>query len=232
MFKVKEGISLGGKVVTGSGPSAVLTVADVGTGAFGPAYILPLASAGTLGGVKVGTGLSIDGSGVLSAAGATNLAQGTNTTTTVIVTSSTGTSATLTAATGSVAGILTAADWTTFNSKQNYLESKRSVTASTTTTSIDLNNGDKASVFKVTMGSNTTITFSNPPAAAGGEVFSFSMITVNDGTAGRTLAFGNTIKWAGGILPTRTTAANAVDVWTFFIENSVYYGSLSIIDAK
>jgi hypothetical protein len=226
MFKVKEGISIGGKVVTGSGPSAVLTAADVGAGAY--------------------------------SAGITNLAQGTNTTTTVLVTSSNGTTAVLTAATTSLAGILSSTDWNTFNGKQaalvsatniktvggvsllgsgdvavaSILENKRSVTASTTTTSIDLNNGDKATVYKVTMASNTTITFSNPPAAGAGEVFSFSMMTVNDATAGRTLAFGNTIKWAGGIVPTRTTAANAIDVWSFFIENSVYYGSLSIIDAK
>ena len=37
----------------------------------GGSYTLPTASAGTLGGVKVGAGLSIDGSGVLSADGVT-----------------------------------------------------------------------------------------------------------------------------------------------------------------
>ena len=37
----------------------------------GGSYTLPKASASTLGGVKVGTGLSIDGSGVLSADGIT-----------------------------------------------------------------------------------------------------------------------------------------------------------------
>jgi hypothetical protein len=57
-------------------------------------------------------------------------------------------------------------------------------------------------------------------------------MVVNDATAGRTLAFGNTIKWAGGIVPSRTTTGNAIDIWTFFYENSVYYGSLSIINAN
>lgn len=38
-------------------------------GGGGGGYVLPIASASTLGGVKVGTGLSIDGSGVLSATG-------------------------------------------------------------------------------------------------------------------------------------------------------------------
>jgi hypothetical protein len=56
MFKVKEGISIGGKVVTGSGPSAVLTAADVGTGAYSPAfnYSNP-AVIGTIGGLTVGS---------------------------------------------------------------------------------------------------------------------------------------------------------------------------------
>lgn len=41
MLNAKEGISLGGKVITGSGPTAALTAADVGTGAYSPAYVLP-----------------------------------------------------------------------------------------------------------------------------------------------------------------------------------------------
>lgn len=112
------------------------------------------------------------------------------------------------------------------------LENKRSSVANTNSTSINLNAGDKATLFKVTISANTTITFANPPEALNGESFSFTLMTVNDSTAGRAVAFGNTIKWAGGVLPPRTTSANAIDVWTFFIENGVYYGSLSIIDAK
>lgn len=73
-------------------------------------YSLPMAAAGTLGGVKIGSGLSIDAGGVLSAAGATNIAQGVKTGTTVPVTSSTGTGATLTAASATEAGVMTAAD--------------------------------------------------------------------------------------------------------------------------
>ena len=112
------------------------------------------------------------------------------------------------------------------------LENKRSIVANTASTSINLNTGDKATLFKVTISANTSITFANPPEALNGESFSFSVMTVNDSTAGRAVAFGNSIKWAGGVLPPRTTSANAVDVWTFFIEGGVYYGSLSIIDAK
>lgn len=111
-------------------------------------------------------------------------------------------------------------------------ERKRALTASTSTTSIDLNTGDQASVFKLTLSANTTLTFTNPPPVPNGETFSFVLMTLNDATAGRALAFGNTIKWAGGILPPRNTSANSLSVWTFLIENGVYYGSLSIDDAK
>lgn len=112
------------------------------------------------------------------------------------------------------------------------LENKRLINANTASTSINLSLGDKATLFKVTVAANTTLTFANPPEVTNGESFSFTVMTVNDSTAGRALAFGNSIKWAGGILPPRTTAANAIDVWTFFIENGVYYGSLSMADVK
>ncbi len=111
-------------------------------------------------------------------------------------------------------------------------ERKRAATASTATTSIDLNTGDQASVFKLTLSANTTLTFTNPPPVPNGETFSFVLMTLNDATAGRALAFGNTIKWAGGILPPRNTSANSLSIWSFIIENGVYYGSLSIDDAK
>lgn len=86
--------------------------AGTGLSKTGNTLSLAMASAGTLGGIRVGSGLSIDGSGILSSAGATNLGIGTVTTTTVPVTSSTGTTATLPAATTSLAGVMTSADKT------------------------------------------------------------------------------------------------------------------------
>jgi hypothetical protein len=108
----------------------------------------------------------------------------------------------------------------------------RNITANTTATTIDLNNGDDATVFKVTVAANTTITFTNPPPSPNGEIFSFTLITINDATAGRGLAFGNTIQWAGGNLPPRTTSANAKDLWNFYIDGGIYGGSLAINDQK
>lgn len=109
------------------------------------------------------------------------------------------------------------------------LEIKTAITAATATTSLDLTASD---VFKVTIAANTTFAFTNPPA--GSDMKSFCVITQNDGTAGRAVSWPVGVKWAGGILPPRTTAANAIDVWSFYTEDggSTYVGSLSIADAK
>ena len=113
------------------------------------------------------------------------------------------------------------------------LDTKRAITASTSTTNIDFTTaGDKAKFFKLSIQSSTTLTFINFPSVPNGEVFPWTVMTVNDNTAGRAVAFGNTIKWAGNVTPTRTTAANAVDLWTFFVESNTIYGSLAIADAR
>jgi len=87
------------------------TATQVSSAITAAAYTLPTASATTLGGIKIGTGLAIDGTGVVTvtATGVTNLTS-TPTTTDVAINSSTGTSATLAAATGTLAGVMSAAD--------------------------------------------------------------------------------------------------------------------------
>jgi hypothetical protein len=112
----------------------------------------------------------------------------------------------------------------------NARDKVRNITANTATTTIDLNTGDEATVFKVTIAANTTITFTNPPPAPSGEIFNFTLITINDATAGRSMSFGNTIQWANKTLPPRTTTANAKDVWGFYVDGGVYAGALSIED--
>jgi hypothetical protein len=114
----------------------------------------------------------------------------------------------------------------------NAREKVRNITANTAATIIDLNNGDGATVFKVTIAANTTITFTNPPPAPNGEIFNFTLITINDGTGGRAMSFGNPMQWAGGNLPPRTTTANAKDVWAFYVDGGVYGGALSIDDQR
>jgi hypothetical protein len=100
-----------------------------------------------------------------------------------------------------------------------------SVTASTATTTIDLSLG---TVFVVTISSNTTFAFTNVPA--GTDMTSFTIITVNDATAGRAVSWPASVTWAGGMLPTRTTAANKSDAWSFFTRDAgtTIVGSLSV----
>lgn len=99
------------------------------------------------------------------------------------------------------------------------------ITASTATTTVDLST---ASTFIITMSANTTLAFTNVPS--GSDLTSFSIITVNDSVAGRTLSWPASIKWAGGQTPTRTTTASKSDLYTFFTVDAGtnMIGSLSI----
>ena len=83
-------------------------ITSIGSASVPSQYSLPTASSSTLGGIKIGSGLSIS-SGVVSANTTTNLAK-TGSGTVVNITSSTGTTAVIGAATTSAAGIMTAAD--------------------------------------------------------------------------------------------------------------------------
>lgn len=106
-----------------------------------------------------------------------------------------------------------------------YQDLVTAITASTATTTIDLSLGN---TFVVTVSANTTLSFTNAPS--GTDVTSFTIITVNDATAGRALSFPAAATWAGGSLPPRTTAASKQDVWTFYTRDAgtSYVGSLAI----
>lgn len=80
-------------------------------------------------------------------------------------------------------------------------------------------------VFTATLNGNATITLRYPVATGAS---SFILILTNDATAGRTVAFaGGTFRYPGGSV-TRTTTANAVDIWFFFTPDggTTYYASI------
>lgn len=97
---------------------------------------------------------------------------------------------------------------------------------SSTAVSLDLTTG---TVFRVTLTGNATITFTNASGAAAATV-----ILTNDGTAGRTVTFaysGGTFKYPGGSGSlSRTTTANAIDIWTFFSPDggTTWYGNIAM----
>jgi hypothetical protein len=82
-----------------------------------------------------------------------------------------------------------------------------------TAATIDLSLG---TVFTATLNGNATLTITNA-----GTVSSFTLVLTNDATPGRTVAFaysGGTFRAPNGTV-SRTTTANAIDVWFFFTTN-------------
>ena len=101
-----------------------------------------------------------------------------------------------------------------------------------TAATIDLTLGN---VFTATLTGNCTFTLSNSNANSN-RGSSFTLILTNDATPNRTVAWaGGSFKFPGGAATlSRTTTANAVDVWVFFTPDNgtTWYGNISMKDAK
>jgi len=99
-----------------------------------------------------------------------------------------------------------------------------------TAINLDITSGG---VFTATLTGNATITLRYPVATGSS---SFTLILTNDGTAGRTVAYaGGSFKFPGGAASlSRTTTANAVDIWVFFTPDggTTYYGNIAMKDVK
>jgi hypothetical protein len=81
-----------------------------------------------------------------------------------------------------------------------------------TAKTIDCNDGN---LFTATLDGNATLTLATPNAVANRGT-SFTLILTNDGTGSRTVALaGGTFYYPGGSI-SRTTTANAIDIWFFF----------------
>lgn len=97
-----------------------------------------------------------------------------------------------------------------------------------TATSIDLRQGN---VFTATLTGNCTFTLTNSNANSNRGT-SFTLILTNDATAGRTVAWaGGAFRFPGGAATlSRTTTANAVDIWVFFTPNNgtTWYGNIAM----
>jgi hypothetical protein len=73
----------------------------------------------------------------------------------------------------------------------------------------------------VTLGGNRTL--NNPTNLAQG---SYLLKVIQDGTGSRTLSTFTDYCWPGGVAPTLTTGANAVDILTFWSDGSKLYGGV------
>ena len=99
-----------------------------------------------------------------------------------------------------------------------------------TSSTITLTSGN---VFTATLTGSCTFTLSAPIATGSS---SFTLILTNDGTAGRTVAWsGGSFLFPGGAASlSRTTTANATDIWAFFTPNggTTWYGNIVMKDVK
>jgi hypothetical protein len=226
---------------TVSGITLTGSVTSTGSLTLGGTLSVDLASATVTGTLPVANG----GTGVTTSTGSGAVVLGTTPTFTTslispIIIGGTAVSSTLILRSTSAAGTTDAIIFQTASQAEvgrfttaGYLEGTYSdkVVAlgnSGTATTINLNQGN---VFTATLTGNCTFTLasSNANSSRGS---SFTLILTNDATAGRTVAWaGGAFRFPGGAATlSRTTTANAVDIWVFFTPDNgtTYYGNIAM----
>ena len=109
------------------------------------------------------------------------------------------------------------ADTAKLDVDQNWTGAQRgnsTTLTSATSVAIELNDGNN---FDLTLAHNATLAnpTSTPVVGQSGLI-----VITQDGTGGRTLAFGSQYKFAGGTAPTLSTAASAVDTLAYFVKST------------
>ena len=85
-----------------------------------------------------------------------------------------------------------------------------------------------ANNFSVTLGGNRTL--ANPTNLTAGQ--NGTIVVTQDGTGSRTLAYGSNWKFPGGVAPSLTTTASAVDVIAYYVESATRITARLISDVK
>lgn len=80
---------------------------------------------------------------------------------------------------------------------------------------------DLAQCAKVTLGGNRTL--AAPTNLRAG--FTYILRAIQDATGSRTLAFNAAYKFPAGIDPVLSTAANAIDILSFYCDGTSLYGA-------
>jgi hypothetical protein len=86
---------------------------------------------------------------------------------------------------------------------------------SSTADTIDWTTGN---YHKSTMTGNCTYTFTAPTGPG-----RFQLMLVQDATGSRVPSFPASVKWPGGSMPTFSTAANSIDIVTFYYNGTDFY---------
>ncbi len=102
-------------------------------------------------------------------------------------------------------------------------------TATITTATYALNLAD-SNIFNLTIGANTTLSFTGAPTS--GNLFSVTLIMTQDVTGGRIVTLP-TAKYSDGIAPALSIGPNSTDVLTYFTFNggSTYFGAFAMANA-
>lgn len=107
---------------------------------------------------------------------------------------------------------------------KDYAETRDTPASSSGALTIDLEAGN---VAEATLTEDTSIDFTNPPAA--GKAGSLTLILKQDGTGGWSVTWPGSVVWPGGSAPSLSTAADAIDVLTFVTTDggTTWYGFLA-----
>lgn len=93
----------------------------------------------------------------------------------------------------------------------DYTESTSSPFSTAGAITFDL---DVGNIFTVTLAENiTSITFSNVPTT---DTANIVLVLTQDATGSRTVTWPASVKWSGGVAPTLSTTASAVDIISMF----------------
>ena len=102
-------------------------------------------------------------------------------------------------------------------------EAKGTPTIASSAVNLDLST---AALFAITLNSNVSASFINPPASP--RVCTFTVAMSADGTT-RAVTWPTTVKWAAGVPPTITSTIRKVDIFSFLTHDggATYYGFTS-----
>lgn len=172
------------------------------------AYTLPVATDSVLGGVKAGSGVTIDGAGVISAAGNYSLPTASET---VLGGIKIGAGLSIDGA-----GVVTAAAGASLTATNTWSAGQRGAVVALTagsTVSIDF-----ATSNNFSLSPTQSFTLANPTNAVAGQ--SGVIAITQDGTGSRVISWGTNFKAAGGTKPVLTTTAGAVDYISYYVESA------------
>jgi len=213
---VKVASSTADGVSTISFGSTGLTPSTATSGAVSVAGTLAVANGGT--GLTSGTSGGVpyySASGTLASSGALTANQ-------VLLGGGAGAAPTATNLLGTAAAVTSG----TYIKANGYADTVTALGNTSTAINLDVTSGN---VFSATLTGNATITLRYPVATGSS---SFTLVLTNDATPGRTVAWaGGSFLWPGGAASlSRTTTANATDIWFFFTNNggTTWYGNISL----